>query len=313
MTLESSTASVVGGSGQTFSPEMPAGLSVTEGQTKLHADLDGLFDLLDRVERNNPPPTGPVAAAAAEAAKKKDPTELPSAADCAKSLGAIAAAGFTDVHLKPVPYFNQGNGAWAHHPYPRSPEVIGESRTIKSAGCAPTALAMVDCGLRDAHARPDVVADFAVRQGVSGVPHVAGSNTAGLAHKWAERYGLDVTRGKSSDQSRNADILKAGLLANGIALVSVGTDRKSGRGHFTSGGHVVVVNGCATRGGQEWFSIANPGRANQGHAHDGLLTTDDDVMQIAGAHHGVGQVWISRAQLEAEMKSCFVFRSGAQS
>jgi len=305
----------VAGGGETFTAEMPAGLSVTEGQTRLHADLDGLFDLLDRVDRNGPRPTGAAAASPAEVAKKKDPTELPSTADCAKSLRAIAAAGFTDVHLKPVPYMNQGVGEWAHKAYPRNPPVPGETRTISQAGCAPTALAMLDCGLRDAHSRPEAVADFAVHQGFSGSPHFSGTNTAGLARKWAHECGLGLTAATSSNQSRNVDTLKAGLLANGIALVSVGVDRKNGLGHFTSKGHVMVINGCATRGGEEWFAIANPGREDQSDVrrHPGLLATDNDVLQLGGAHHGVGQVWISRKQLEAEMKGCFVFRSGVES
>src|SRR5262249_11176981 len=158
--------------------------------------------------------------------------QLPSTAECANSLRAIAAAGFTDVHLKPVPYLNQGNGEWAGYAYPKSPPVPGESRTIAQAGCAPTALAMLDCGLRDAHTRPEAVADFAVKQGVSGSPHGAGTNTAGLARKWAHECGLGLTAATSSDQSKNADTLKAGLLADGIALVSVGTDRTTGQGHF---------------------------------------------------------------------------------
>src|SRR4029434_4882982 len=106
---------------------------------------------------------------------------------------------------------------------------------------------------------------------------------------------------RSSDQSKNVDVLKAGLLADGIALVSVGA------GHFTKGSHVLVVNGCAMRDGEEWFAVTNPGRANEAHADRGLQTTDAKVTQIAGARNGVGQVWISRTQLEAEMKRCFVF------
>jgi hypothetical protein len=291
--LEPSTGSVAGAGGNNFTPEMPAGLSVADGQAKLHSGLDNLFDLLDRVDRT-----------------KNDPTKLPSTADCAKSFRAIAAAGFTDVHLKPVPYFNQAHHPWASHEYPRTPPVPGETRTIRSAGCAPTALAMLDCGLRDAHTSPTTTAKFAVDSKVSGN---AGTDVAGLARKWAHQFGLGMTAATSSHQSKNVDVLKAGLLANGIALVSVGADPAKGRGHFSSSGHIVVINGCAMRGGQEWFAVANPGRANQAASHANLLATDEDVMQIAGAHHGVGQVWISRTQLEAEMKRCFVFHSAVAS
>jgi hypothetical protein len=213
---------------------------------------------------------------------------------------AIAAAGFTKVHLRPVPYFNQGVGSWAQHPYPRWPPVQGEARTIKNAGCAPTALAMIDCGLRNSHVEPSVVADFSVNHRVSGAPGGGGTDTAGLARTWANNRGLGLVAARSSDQSKNVDVLKAGLLADGIALVSVGP------GHFTKEAHVLVVNGCAMRDGQEWFAVANPGRRNQ-------AATDRNVIQVDAANNGIGQVWISRTQLEAEMKRCFVFRSGAES
>jgi hypothetical protein len=269
-----------------------------------HADADygSLHDLLDRVERDTH-----------AAGPGRDPTALPAATDCRRSLSAIAAAGFSDVHLRPVPYLNQGARPWAAHPYPRRPAVPGESRTIQQAGCAPTALAMIDCGLRAAHTSPIATADFAVRHRHSGSSNGAGTDTGRLARDWAAAKGLDLTAATSARPSKNVDVLKAGLQANGIALVSVGVDPATGLGHFTAGSHVIVINGCARRGGQDWFAIANPGRARQADHHAGLLATDAQVTQIDGAVNGVGQVWISRQQLEAEMKRCFVFRPGVQS
>src|SRR5205085_67071 len=86
------------------------------GAARRDNELGQVYDLLDRHSQR---PIGQVAGAGTEGAeKKKDPTELPSPAERARSFAAIGAAGFTDVHLKPVPYFNQGNGEWAHHPYP---------------------------------------------------------------------------------------------------------------------------------------------------------------------------------------------------
>jgi len=292
------------------------GAGAGRGAADAGAHFEELYELLDRVAVDSHRPRQAATATATAppaAAKRKDPTDLPSPAERLRSLAAIAAAGFTDVHLRSVPYFNQGNREWAGHPYPKSPPVPGEPRTIKDAGCAPTSLAMIDCGLRDAHTRPETVADFAVSRGHSGSPNSVGSDTARLARDWAHGHGFGLTAGTSADQSRNVDVLRAGLEANGIALVSVGVDAARGRGHFTSGGHVLVINGCAMRGGEEWFAVANPGRANQSRPHDGLLATDADVMRIAGAHNGIGQVWISRAQLEAEMKRCFVFRAGVES
>jgi len=316
--LRSSTGNVGGG------PDAGDLDPVVDRHARRAEELGRTYDLVDRVQLDGAPARGAAPANQLEQARReppasraakvrKDPTAVPPEAECRRSRAAIAAAGFTDVHLRPVPYFNQGSERWATHAYPRSPAVPGESRTIKDAGCAPTALAMIDCGLRDAHTPPTVTADFAVRHQVSGRPGVAGSDTGGLARRWAEQNGLALTEGTSSHPSRNVDVLRAGLEANGIALVSVGVDRRKGRGHFTRGGHVLVVNGCAMRDGQEWFAVANPGRADQSRPHHGLLATDESVNQIAGASNGIGQVWISRTQLEAEMKRCFVLRSGAES
>jgi hypothetical protein len=270
------------------------------------APMDDAVDIPERHTNHNRRPAT-VGVPAATAKNAKGSTAVPTPLECRPSLAAIAAAGFTDVHLRPVPYFNQGHEPWAQYPYPRCPPVQGEARTIGNAGCAPTALAMIDCGLRNSHVEPHVVADFSLNHRVSGAPGGGGTDTAGLARTWANNRGLGLVAARSSDQPKNVDVLKAGLLADGIALVSVG------RGHFTKEGHVLVVNGCAMRDGEEWFAVANPGRADQAHSDRGLPTTDAKVTQIAGADNGVGRVWISRTQLEAEMKRCFVFRSGAES
>jgi hypothetical protein len=292
----------------TFDYPLAGGLDAGEtGQrTAARPNLEDTPDIVQRPAHNS---RRSAASSVSAAAPKdaKDPTAVPTPADCRPSLAAIAAAGFTDVHLRPVPYFNQGLSPWAEHPYPRSPPVPGETRTIRNSGCAPTALAMIDCGLRNSHVNPNVVSNFSVNHRVSGAPGGSGTDTPSLARTWADKQGLGLIAARSSDQSKNVDVLKAGLLADGIALVSVGP------GHFTKEGHVLVVNGCALRDGEEWFAVANPGRQSQAHPKDGLLATDANVMQIDGAKNGIGQVWISRKQLEAEMNRCFVFRSGAES
>ena len=240
----------------------------------------------------------------------KNPTALPTAAECRKSFAAVADAGFTEVHLRPVPYLNQSDERWGKHPYPRNPEVPGDARTIGSAGCAPTSLAMIDCGLRDSHVPPITTGQFAFDTEASGTQSFAGTNTAKLARGWADAQGLALTERMSSNRSKNVDALKAGLQANGIALVSVGADPVTHRAHFSSESHVLVVNGCARRNGEDWFAVADPGRRDQAKAKGDLLATDQNVVKVGGALNGVGQVWISRTQLEAEMKRCFIFQAG---
>jgi hypothetical protein len=282
--------------------DFPVTGGLDAGETGRHdsgrAPMDDAVDFAERANRHNRRPAT-VAVPPATAKNANAPTHVPTPAECGPSFAAIKAAGFTIVCLQPVPYFNQGDSEWAAHPYPRSPPASGEERTIRSSGCAPTALAMIDCGLRNSHVKPDTLADFSVNHRVSGAPGGAGTDTAGLARTWADTQGLGLIAARSSNQSKNVDVLKAGLMAGGIALVSVG------RGHFTNESHLLVVNGCATRNGEQWFAVANPGRRKQ--------AADTNVTQIDAAKNGIGQVWISRTQLEAEMKRCFVFRSGAES
>jgi hypothetical protein len=307
-----------------------------------HDDLSALFDLIDRVDHDGHAnslattttgadgkalPTasgevwsalknqlekarlgGPVSTKAPEMSAPK----LPSQAQAAASLDKVRADGFTDVHLVVAPYVNQQDPNVQNYPYPKSPPEA-EARALGKAGCAPCSLAILDAALRRSPIAPSETADFAVRNGVSGSPKSVGTDVAGLARAWAEHRGFELTEATSKNQHENVDALKAGLLAGGVALVSVGVDARTGRGHFTDRGHVVVVNGCAMRNGEEWFAVDNPGRRDQSKPHSDLLGVDANVMQVPGALHGVGQVWISRSQLEAEMKYAFVMRNGGES
>ncbi len=307
-----------------------------------HDELSALFDLIDRVDHNGssasfdttkttdagkivPTASGEIldalqnklasarlGADRAVAAKDDTPT-MPSAEQIKASLAVVRGAGFSDVHLVPTPYVNQGETSRASYPYPKSPPESGVSRTLGQAGCAPCSLAIADGGLRGTPLSAKVTANFTVQHGLSGSLSSSGTDTAGMVRAWAAYRGYEVTSATNKDQSKNVDALDAGLRAGGVALVSVGVDAETGRGHFTDRGHVLVVNGCAMKDGREWFSIVNPGRRDQSHSDGNLLTVDDDVVRLDGALNGVGQVWMSRAQLEAEMRRCFVLQGGAKS
>jgi peptidase C39-like protein len=229
------------------------------------------------------------------------------------SLTELQAAGFTEVHLSnPLPYYDQGRGPWARHPYPKTPPEPGTSRTIQNAGCAPTALAMADAGLRHARTTPVMTADFAVRGGFSGrgghggQGSMAGSDTMGLGRAWAHAHGLSFTAATSRDQGRNVDAVKAGVDAKGYGIVSVGADRRTGVAHFSKTGHVVVIDGWARRDGQDWFSVVDPGLRDHRHPKTSIAGLDANVVQIGRTSRVEGRVWISRAQLEAEMTHGFV-------
>jgi hypothetical protein len=323
-------------------PDALGGIAGADHVISSRDELSALFDLIDRVDANGssssfdttkmtadgkilPSLSGEVfdalqnkLAAARLGADKAvaqgdDPPKMPSPAEIKKSEAAIGAGGFTDVHLVPTPYLNQGDKSYAQFAYPKSPPEPGAIRTLGQAGCGPCSLAIADSGLRGSSLSAKVTASFTVQHKLSGSPTSTGTDTAGMARAWSEHRGFALTEAASKDQSKNVDVLKAGLEAGGVALVSVGVDAATGRGHFTEGGHVLVINGCAMKDGQEWFAIVNPGRRDQSKPHEKLLSVDDNVVQVDGAVNGVGNVWISRQQLEAEMRRCCVLQSGAVS
>lgn len=310
-------------------------LAGADGKIDTHAELGRLFDLLDRVDHdghyrsietrtsgsNTPTVSGDAYDALAKdlaTARSKAPAQLtpggklrsdtmPSSAEVGSSLSNIEATGFSDVHLTPVRYRNQGRDEFSTHPYPTSPPQPGAARSIRSAGCAPCSLAMADSALRGAPTRPEATADFAVQQGLSGRPGSGGTETGPLTRAWAAHQGWEFT------QTTDADVLATKVRKGGVAVVSVGVDPSRGAGHFADRSHVVVVNGVATKDGEEWFAVADPGRANQSQHKDGHLSVDKDVIQIPRALNGCGQVWISKSQLEKEMHRSFILERGPRS
>src|ERR1044071_7500441 len=76
------------------------GAGAGRGAADAGAHFEELYELLDRVAvDSHRPRQAATATAPPAAAKRKDPTDLPSPAERLRSLAAIAAAGFTDVHL----------------------------------------------------------------------------------------------------------------------------------------------------------------------------------------------------------------------
>jgi len=300
-----------------------------------HDELSRLFDLVDRVDRNGSRNSIDTSRTTSDGRKVSTASgelclalrdevdkariargtvgrtehvttgDRPTAAVYDLARSTLEARGFTDIHLAATtPYFNQGDERWATHLYPKSPPEPGVERVLRDAGCAPCALAMADATVRGSDVTPTDVADFAVRGRFSGSASGFGSDTMGMGRAWAEAHDLTFTAATARDQSRNVDVLRDGLVAGGVGVVSVGP------GHFTNKDHVLVINGCAKDGnGADWFFVVNPGRKDQG-ARRGL-NVDQVVVQDHSLNLRVGQVRISRDQLEAEMKHGFVLTGGA--
>lgn len=126
-----------------------------------------------------------------------------------------------------LPYFNQGDSRWAYLSYGGS--------TIKSGGCGPTSLSMVVAGLTGQNVNPKIVADWSVANGhrVEGSGSAWSLMTAGGAY-----YGLKV---KTVCRKDPQGIIEA--LSKGYPVIA-----SMGRGHFTQGGHFIVLRGITKDG-----------------------------------------------------------------
>ena len=138
--------------------------------------------------------------------------------------------------VKEVIYFNQGEEPWASMPY--------GSSTIKSAGCGPTALAIVISTLTGENVTPQMTAEYAMSHGL----YVSGKGTShSFPAMAAGSWGLSVERVKRGQIDYVVKQLKEGKLA----VVICAENTISG-----SSGHFIVLTGV-TRDG--YIAIADPG------------------------------------------------------
>lgn len=134
---------------------------------------------------------------------------------------------FTD-SIVPVEYFNQADSRWGSKSY-------GKSGTIASSGCGPTALAIVISSLTDTIVKPDEVASWSAKNGYR-VEYVGSSHA--LIPDGAKNWGLSVEGAGIKEGQKIVDALAEGKLV--IAIMT--------KGHFTKGGHFIVLRGVTSDG-----------------------------------------------------------------
>jgi hypothetical protein len=142
-----------------------------------------------------------------------------------------------------IPYFNQSDRRWAAEAY-------GLTGTIRSSGCGPTSLAMVVAGLTgDINVTPKTVADWS---------YSAGHRAEGSGSYWSlmtaggKNWGLEV---KAVSRKDPKTIVEA--LSNGYPIIVV-----MGPGHFTAGGHYIVLRGLTKDGNVLVYDPASLNRSN---------------------------------------------------
>lgn len=131
-------------------------------------------------------------------------------------------------------YYNQKDEAWAEASYGSDP--------IGLYGCGPTALSMLVSSLTEEDATPAEMAEWAASAG-----HWCrrSGSYLSIVEGAAKAYGLDCVSLPVTDP----ESLLSGLSTGGIAVALMGP------GHFTKGGHFILLHGVTLSGG---ILVADP-------------------------------------------------------
>lgn len=126
-----------------------------------------------------------------------------------------------------VVYFNQGDEAWAELPY--------GTDQIGTHGCGPAAMAIVITSMTNTEMDPAAMSQWAVEHG-----HWARRNGSYLSivEGAAQAFGLDAY----SVSERTPEALSNELYSGRILVALMGP------GHFTQGGHFIVLRGATLSG-----------------------------------------------------------------
>lgn len=162
----------------------------------------------------------------------------------------------------PVVYYNQTDARWGNKPY-------GKTSTIGRAGCGPTALAIAVASLTANKVTPYDVAQWSVENG--GLCEGSGSYHS-LIPNGGRHYGLTVTS-IGRDGKKLVEALQEGKLA--IAIMS--------KGHFTSGGHFIVLRGVTEDGK---ILVADPASVKRSNKEWDLRIVTGEASRKVGSAGG---------------------------
>lgn len=186
----------------------------------------------------------------------------------------------TDILLNPV-YFSQVDPRWASMMYSKNND---KSQTIGTSACGPTSMAIILSTLLGREITPVELCDFAVKHGY----RTLDSGTSwGFYKAVAKEYGLECVQTSSLSEVKKA------LGAGKSMVVS-----SMGKGHFTKGGHFIVINGMESKGDDIWFSILDPNSKNSSYGKDGKV--------IEGTKND-GKVQAIESVIKSESKQYWIF------
>lgn len=164
-------------------------------------------------------------------------------------------------------YFDQTSERWAEQPY--------GSDNLGGYGCGPTAMAMVVSTLTGEITDPAQMAEYCVDQGYWAKKH--GSYWS-IVPGVAEDFGLTCT-GLPPEEADSDTVIR--YLVTGNLIVAL-----MGPGHFTNGGHFIVLRGVTPDGS---ILVADP--ASQERS---LTTWELELLleELSARRHEGGPLWV---------------------
>ena len=186
------------------------------------------------------------------------------ASDYESGVTSYEDVTFTDGTTKVV-YYNQGDERFRDKPY--------GTDNIGGFGCGPTAMAMIISSLTDKTVDPVEMAKWSYDNGYCAP---GGGSYHSLIPGAAKAFGLQPESCPLKEPQKIVEALSSGKLV--VALMS--------KGHFTSGGHFIVLRGV-TNGGK--ILVADPASKKRSEQEWDLSIILNEAHKSAGAG---GPFWI---------------------
>ncbi len=165
-----------------------------------------------------------------------------------------------------VVYYNQADARWGDLAY-------GKTGTIARSACGPTSLAMVVSSLTDRIIEPPEMVEWAYENGYRAEGN---GSYHSLIPEGAEHFGLTVEGAAYNEGQKIVDALTSGKLV--IAIMT--------KGHFTNGGHFIVLRGVTANGN---ILVADPASLTRSEREWDLSLILGEVRRDAGAG---GPLWL---------------------
>lgn len=162
-------------------------------------------------------------------------------------------------------YYNQGDPEWADKPF--------GSDNVGGYGCGPTAMAIVVASMTDAETDPALMSQWAAENGYwargSGSYHSIVEGTA-------EAFGLQA----QALADRTPDGLREALISGNMLVALMGP------GHFTNGGHFIVLRGATLSGD---ILVADPNSEERS-----LTLWDPQIIldELSLSNDSGGPIWV---------------------